>query len=494
MRALKHLALLPLLAGLVLCLAACRVDGYFVLPDSSDASDAEPPVNDWVTRLGGAGHEGVGAIATAPNGDIVLAGSFQGTTVLGGAPITAIGTGYDIWVARYRPDGSHVWSIGMGGDNWEFVYEIATDSAGDVYVVGYNWGAVNFGGGERPYRGGFLVKLSGANGAYIWDRTFGAPMDPYFSNRANGVTVIASDKVVMCGRFTGTVNFGGGNRTSTPLNGTDWFLAAYESATGVHLWSNPLTSTGSEQVDEFGPERCSVIAVDGDVIVTGLFRGTATLGGASLVALGDTDVFVARFRSADGTHLWSKRHGGMGYENAYKLATHETRVFVGGEFKGAANFGGADLDSAGTDAFVAAYSISDGNHVWSQRFGGASEDRISSLAVNSTQLTTTIAFVDTIMIGDRSLNASPSDISNPDIAIARFAPENGSPIGAWHFGSSVLDSNGMLVAYVDRQLAGAGTFKQTTSLFGTTLTSQGEQDVAVFRVDLDRATYSTLGP
>jgi len=52
----------------------------------------------------------------------------------------------------------------------------------------------------------------------------------------------------------------------------------------------------------------------------------------------------------------------------------------------------------------------------------------------------------------------------------------------------------MSAAYVGRQLAGVGSFKQTTNLFGTTLMSQGDYDLAVFRVDLDRTPYNAPAP
>lgn len=40
MRAIGHLALLLHLAGALLCVSACRVDGYFVFPDSTESGDA----------------------------------------------------------------------------------------------------------------------------------------------------------------------------------------------------------------------------------------------------------------------------------------------------------------------------------------------------------------------------------------------------------------------------------------------------------------------
>lgn len=483
----RRLVLFLCMLAPLLALTACSVHGYFVLPDSQDATDAEPPARDWIARLGGAGIDRCGfgnSVVMAPNGDLVIAGVFQGTTMLGGAPISAGTAGqYDIWVARYRPDGSHVWSIGMGSSFDDAVNAVAVDPAGDVYVVGQNSAAVNFGGGERTGHGGFIVKLSGASGSYVWDHTFGDPASATWS-RALGVAIVDPGKVVLAGMFSGSINFGGGTRTSTPLTGSDCVLVAYDVSTGAHIWSRPLISTGDEEAQGGFDRRCNVIALDGDVIASGGFRGTASFGGANLVSLGGgRDVFVARFRGSDGSHVWSRRYGGTSEDTSYALATDGARIVVGGQFGGTANFGGADLTSAGGfDAFVSAYGAGDGTPLWSSCFGSASNDGTFGIAANQTQLTATISFVDTMKIGDQTLTPSVSDIENPDTAIVRLEQASGSPSRVWYFGSTALDNNGTAISYAGSQLAGCGTFAGMTNLFGTDLVSQGAEDIAVFRV------------
>jgi hypothetical protein len=66
-------------------------------------------VPDWVARHGGSGNDSGGAIAAAPNGDLVMTGVLAGTITLGGPPLTAASSSQG-WVARYRADGTHVWS------------------------------------------------------------------------------------------------------------------------------------------------------------------------------------------------------------------------------------------------------------------------------------------------------------------------------------------------------------------------------------------------
>lgn len=474
------------LASSLLCLAACSVHDYFVLPDSGDA---DVPIADWITSLGGPDLEFSGSgtsIATAPNGDLVLVGWFGGTTQLGGAPISSNGID-DIWVARYRADGKHVWSIGIGGTGVDRANAVAVDSAGDVYVAGSYAGPVNFGGGERTGSGEFLVKLSGENGAYVWDRTFGA-----FNGSAGfqtelgvGVAAIDPQTIVIAGMFTGTVDFGGGGWTSTPSNGCDCVLAAYDASTGTHLWSKPLASTGDEcdfTLIPPTPLRCNVVGIGGDVIATGGFAGTAALGSGNRASSGSSDIFIARFRGNDGGHVWSMRYGGTSQERAYALATDGTRVLVGGIFYDTTNLGGPDLTAPGLlNAFVAAYSASTGTHVWSQRFGGS---EIGTIAASSNQLAFSLPFSTTIQIGTQTFTADTRNGPNPDIAIVRLDPANGEPSRAWQFGSPGFDQ--MSLTYAGPQLAGNGSFGDVANLFGTPLRSAGIQDIAVFRVDLDR--------
>ena len=57
------------------------------------------------------------------------------------------------------------------------------------------------------------------------------------------------------------------------------------------------------------------VAVDAldNIVVTGDFSRTTDFGGGGLVAVGSNDVFVAKYDS-DGNHIWSHRYGGSARE------------------------------------------------------------------------------------------------------------------------------------------------------------------------------------
>lgn len=432
--------------------------------------DANLPVADWATRFGGPSDDTGVSIASASNGDIVAVGSFTGTMNVGGPALSSAGQ-TDVWVGRYHADGSYVWSVKLGGIGADSALGTTIDAAGDVYVVGHFVGPVDFGGGSRTNaNGGFLVKLNGTSGAWVWDSVFGASV----ADLTGGVAVVDGTTVAIGGRFTGTVDFGGGNVTATPSAGFDSFVAAYATSSGAHVWSKALVTTGND--GDFG----GVTATGGDVIVTAGFFGTATIGGSPLVSASNSeDVLLARYHGADGSYVWSVREGGAMNEYPKAIATDGTHVYVGGQFLGTTNLGGADIPTNGSyDGFVASYNVSNASLAWAQKFGGANNDAVTSLAVLGTKLIAVISFSSpTITIGTQMLTSA----GGIDIGISRLNAATGDASLTAPFGSTGDDT--MAVSFAGSKLAGVGTFSANTNLFSTALTSEGGKDIAAFRVD-----------
>src|SRR4029079_9955918 len=131
------------------------------------------------------------------------------------------------------------------------------------------------------------------------------------------------------------------------------------------------------------------VAVDasGNVILVGAFRDTINFGGATLTAVWGgvgakgSDVFIAKF-SPTGAHLWSQRYGSAVDDSANGVAVDSGgNIVVVGSFRGLVSFGGASFTSNHDtwDLFLAKYSP-DGQHVWSETFGGTGTDNGNSIA------------------------------------------------------------------------------------------------------------------
>ena len=109
------------------------------------------------------------------------------------------------------------------------------------------------------------------------------------------------------------------------------------------------------------PWSVAVYTYNNDVFVAGSFVGSIDLGGGALTSAGSSDIFVARF-DRDGDHIWSQRFGGTGADVSRAVVVEGfpiTDVIVTGSFEGTVNFGGSDLTSAGgSDVFTARFSPS----------------------------------------------------------------------------------------------------------------------------------------
>ena len=367
----------------------------------------------WSQRFGSAANDYGYAVVVDSSGNIVVTGSFIGTVGFGGGSLTSVGSGFsDIFIAKYSPTGSHLWSKRFGDTGNDRSADIAVDSNGNIVVTGAFVGAVDFGGGALTSVSGtndiFVAKYTSA-GAHVWSKSFGSTGD----DRGNGVAVDSSGNVVVTGYFTNAVDFGGGALPNAGLK--DIFLAKY-SAAGTHVWSERFGGISQESGNAVGIDN------SGNIVMTGHFYGTVDFGGGPLSKPSAADVFLAKY-APDGSHQWSKVFGGtIASDNAVGMSVAVDgggNVAITGYFQGSADFGGGTLTSvASQDMFLAKYA-SDGSHMWSRRFGGVSLDQGTALAIDaSNNIVTTGYFNYDLDFGGGNLTS----VGGSDLFIAKFGP------------------------------------------------------------------------
>ncbi len=284
-------------------------------------------------------------VAVDSSGIITVVGYFFGTTDFGGGARTAAATGMgnDIFVLSLASDGGYRWDRTFdGGGTWDAGYAVAADASGNVYVGGEIGAQADFGGGPTPsYPGGAFVASFTRDGAYRWDRSFGSTQPDSVSS----IAVSQLGDVVVGASFGGSVDFGGGTRTSAAfVDGVVWVLGT----DGSYRWDRVYRgATDNERVDG--------VSVDcaGNIVATGMFTGSVDFGGGARTSAGNRDVFVVSLTRA-GAYRWDRTYGGTGADRGLEsVITSTGRVLVTGSFSNTANFGGASRSSAGaTDAFV----------------------------------------------------------------------------------------------------------------------------------------------
>jgi hypothetical protein len=81
----------------------------------------------------------------APDGDILVTGSFFGGIDLGGGPLVSAGM-EDMFLARFSPTGAHVRSDRFGDASYQRGACVATDAAGNLFAGGFVGGTMTIDG------------------------------------------------------------------------------------------------------------------------------------------------------------------------------------------------------------------------------------------------------------------------------------------------------------------------------------------------------------
>lgn len=214
-------------------------------------------------------------------GNILFAGYATGTVNWGLGHTT---NGYDAFVAKYSPTGTHVWSSFFGGAGYQEAHSIGVDSLGNPVIGGYFGGTIDFGGGPMTAPGtdqyAFVAKL-GNFGTYQWAHAYaGSNQD------ITGIALDSNDAVAIVGTSTGPTDLGGG-----PLNIAAGKLAGFAAKVdklGGYSWGRLLSPSG-------GASQMKV-TVDplGFFDATGLYFGTPFDPGTGPLPGGGMNTFVAR--------------------------------------------------------------------------------------------------------------------------------------------------------------------------------------------------------
>jgi uncharacterized delta-60 repeat protein len=296
-------------------------------------------------------------VAVDSNDDIFVTGS-----------VTVAGQGLDIWVRKYSPAGAQVWERMHNGDadDTDRGWQVATDSEGDVIVVG----------SEETTAGGFdiWIRKYTTGGQEVWTETF----DQGGAEVAYGVAVDSLDNIIV------------GGEVSHITQGWNVFVRKYD-ADANEAWTDIYDYAGES-------DAATVVSTDsaGNVLVGGYhgvpesarflrkydalgnedwtdqvnesddeMRGIVTNGMDEIFVSGHGDqnrAFLTKYL-ANGTSQWTRWYAGAEGNAAGALGlaidSDENLVIAGWE----------DTVAGNHDIFVRKYSPT-GTHYWTRTYGG----------------------------------------------------------------------------------------------------------------------------
>jgi hypothetical protein len=281
-----------------------------------------------------------------------------------------------MFVLAIDPTGKAKWGIGSANDGGsrEEGYDLAIDSAGDVYVAGSYNGLIKLGTLEATAGSSdqaiFVAKYSPSTSQWVWLKDW-AGQTANSGGEAHAIALGSDGSVYAGGTIENDVDFGDG-RYFTDSNGS--FLVKLDRGDGHMLWATSLVPP-SDQANV--TVRALASDGSGNVFVTGSFKVSAVFASAADIAGVDggaldagthalsvnvtatgEDMFLVKYDST-GNPAWA-RHAG----NADGTARGDDVVFdgangvyVGGFHQGPTVFDSQTLSQPTGNLFVARYDV-----------------------------------------------------------------------------------------------------------------------------------------
>jgi hypothetical protein len=189
-----------------------------------------------------------------------------------------------------------------------------------------------------------------------------------------------------------------------------------------------------KRFESLADERGTRIVSDraGHIIVAGVAAGGRNADGQKLER---GDQMVLFQLDPAGGLIWSKTFGGPDDQRPWGLAVDQKgNIVVAGELQGSINFGGGPLESEGGPDIVVAKFDTDGNHLFSRRFGNAGYQYAHSVAVDASGDIALVGILNGALDFGRGVSVSTQD-ERDEILVAKLNA-SGDPLWAKCLGPS----------------------------------------------------------
>ena len=304
------------------------------------------PTSFGVKQLGTSADDIGHSVATDPSGNIFVTGETQGNLFGTNAG------GRDIFLVKFKSDGTQDWTKQFGTAADDIGHGVATDKDGNIFVTGETLGDLA-GTGTFGGRDIFLVKFK-SDGTQDWIQQVGTIADDI----GRAVATDISGNIFVTGDTLGDLG-------KISAGNSDIFLAKFNSA-GVLQPVNLLGTTA----DDIG--RAVATDISGNIFVTG-----DTLGGLFGTNAGNPDFFLAKFNSS-GVWQGISQVGTIGDDIGRGVATDSSgNILATGETLGSLFQTNAGL----RDIFLVKYDTS-GNIIWATQRGTIADDIGHGAATN----------------------------------------------------------------------------------------------------------------
>lgn len=256
----------------------------------------------------------------------------------------------EVFIAKFKKDGSIIWSLEYGSDEMDFATTLVLDEkSGHLYVSGRTYGVMpnnsSFGNADI-----FVSKITD-KGELLWTSQIG-------TDTLDSVSSMVQDSkkmLYLVGRTSSS--FEG----ATSMGGTDAFVMKI-SSNGEVIWTNQYGTEGSDEAIAI-----KIDSNDDIIFVGNQWKSNVVMEQGDIIHL--SNIFIQKI-SSDGNALWRKLIGSSQSAGANSLTLGEdNQIFIAGtaseELEGNKN------DKDNQNAMLASLSSS-GELIWQKQFNNAS--------------------------------------------------------------------------------------------------------------------------
>ncbi|WP_343748644.1 gliding motility-associated C-terminal domain-containing protein [Fluviicola sp.] len=224
----------------------------------------------WARKEGGTGPDNANKLTVDNQNNIIVTGDYQGVATIGSNTFTSTtdpssgNPSVDLFIAKYDPNGTPLWSLSGAGTYDDRGLSVAVDAQNNIFFTGQFSNTLTFASNSYPNTGiniGFLCKLNPAGQLQFFNQMKAGYVMPY------DVEVNGSNEPIVTGDFLGNMLYFDSNGSLSIQNPYDKQIFVLKTSnSGQHVWNYTLGSNNEVSA------RSLSIDPGNNIFVTGYFK------------------------------------------------------------------------------------------------------------------------------------------------------------------------------------------------------------------------------
>lgn len=355
-------------------------------------------------------------------------------------------------------------NVGLNGQVWEDLISIGGENKESATVIVDGLGTAIFVGGiyDNPFEWDgttvenlgqddlFLGCLDAETNEWKWKLTAGSILDDSWAQ----LTVDEDGNLIGVGVFWVDMNFGG-ILLKNEVGAKSIFVAKINPA-GDILWARSFDGSALKEVRGIDTDKT------GNIYITGYFRDEIYFGDTTLIASGETAVFVAKLDQA-GKPKWARQFGGRNDTRGIGIGTIEgEEIAVVGYYNDTTYFDNFSLPAKTFDRDIFVLGLdSIGNTRWAKRAGGVFDEEPLAVKIGSNHEIWITGYLVGVLTLEEGFSIQSTNATS-DLLLLQYSREGKPIVASTYGGTSPTQSNA--IDLNDNEVILGGVYKGNVNL------------------------------